>query len=242
MLLRVGLRSSVLRDARFLAARSGRPRPLDDPFRLLRGCSYRPRLSPLRASGRPRGAPRGFGAPPARGFGAPLAVAPRDDDRSRAPDPRRSGRPPARGSGRPRSLPARPLPPELRPERAAPERPEPDRPDWSRAASRRGFRGGSSTGRPVVRRSHDTGRRDDARLDGRASSFEYPRQRPTLPEGLPPSTIGAGGLNGRVRNGNGCVPAAMATGKSRVSAGLRALHSEHERLQHVVCAIKPSAD
>ena len=60
---------------------------------------------------------------------------------------------------------------------------------------------------------------------------EYPRQRPTLPEGLPPSTIGAGGLNGRVRNGNGCVPAAMATGKSRVSAGLRALHSEHERLR-----------
>ena len=31
-------------------------------------------------------------------------------------------------------------------------------------------------------------------------------------EDLPPSTIGAGGLNCRVRNGNGCVPAAMATG------------------------------
>jgi hypothetical protein len=39
MLLRVGLRSSVLRDVRFLLARSGRPRPLGDPFRLLRGCS-----------------------------------------------------------------------------------------------------------------------------------------------------------------------------------------------------------
>jgi hypothetical protein len=38
------------------------------------------------------------------------------------------------------------------------------------------------------------------------------RRRPTLPGGLPPSTIGAGELNCRVRNGNGCFPAAMATG------------------------------
>jgi hypothetical protein len=38
------------------------------------------------------------------------------------------------------------------------------------------------------------------------------RQRPTLPPGYPGSTIGAGGLNGRVRNGNGCDPSAMVTG------------------------------
>ena len=38
------------------------------------------------------------------------------------------------------------------------------------------------------------------------------RQRPTLPPGHPDSTIGAGGLNGRVRNGNGCDPSAMVTG------------------------------
>jgi hypothetical protein len=37
------------------------------------------------------------------------------------------------------------------------------------------------------------------------------RRRPTLPGGLPPSTIGAGGLNFRVRNGYGCDPSAMAT-------------------------------
>ena len=37
------------------------------------------------------------------------------------------------------------------------------------------------------------------------------RQRPTLPHSLPCSTIGAGGLNGRVRNGNGCGPSAIAT-------------------------------
>jgi hypothetical protein len=37
------------------------------------------------------------------------------------------------------------------------------------------------------------------------------RRRPTLPGSLPPSTIGAGGLNCRVRDGNGCDPTAMAT-------------------------------
>ena len=37
------------------------------------------------------------------------------------------------------------------------------------------------------------------------------RRRPTLPGDLSPSTIGAGGLNFRVRNGNGCDPTAVAT-------------------------------
>ena len=41
---------------------------------------------------------------------------------------------------------------------------------------------------------------------------EIIRRRPTLPGGLPPSTIGADRLNCRVRNGNGCDPVAMATG------------------------------
>ena len=40
------------------------------------------------------------------------------------------------------------------------------------------------------------------------------RRLPTLPGGLPPSTIGAGGLNYCVRNGNRCDPSAIATGKS----------------------------
>lgn len=39
----------------------------------------------------------------------------------------------------------------------------------------------------------------------------YGRQRPSLPQGRPCSTIGAGRLNFRVRNGAGCFPAAMAT-------------------------------
>ena len=37
-------------------------------------------------------------------------------------------------------------------------------------------------------------------------------RRPALPRGLPRSTIGAGGLNFRVRYGTGCAPAATAAG------------------------------
>lgn len=37
-------------------------------------------------------------------------------------------------------------------------------------------------------------------------------RRPTLPRGLPRSTLGAGGLNFRVRYGTGCAPAAPAAG------------------------------
>src|SRR3954454_637436 len=40
---------------------------------------------------------------------------------------------------------------------------------------------------------------------------ERNRRRPTLPGDLSPSTIGAGGLNCRVRDGNGCDPTAIAT-------------------------------
>jgi hypothetical protein len=45
-------------------------------------------------------------------------------------------------------------------------------------------------------------------------------RRPTLPPGLPGSTIGAGGLNFSVRNGKRCFPSAIATGMS-VAAGAR---------------------
>src|SRR5574342_389766 len=37
------------------------------------------------------------------------------------------------------------------------------------------------------------------------------RRRPTLPHGFPCSTIGSGGLNCRVRDGNGCDPTDIAT-------------------------------
>jgi hypothetical protein len=61
-------------------------------------------------------------------------------------------------------------------------------------------------------------RRNASRVAGcggeRRRSSKKARRRPTLPGSLPPSTIGAGGLHCRVRNGNGCFPAAVATGTS----------------------------
>src|SRR5713101_6035781 len=56
------------------------------------------------------------------------------------------------------------------------------------------------------------------------------------PTGRPSSTIGAGGLNCRVRNGNGCDPSAIAT-ESRVEFldncirdGSRALDSQRDKI------------
>src|SRR5690606_36914903 len=43
-------------------------------------------------------------------------------------------------------------------------------------------------------------------------------QRPTLPGPCGPSTIGAGGLNGRVRDGNAWIPSAIITKRIQVAA------------------------
>ena len=62
--------------------------------------------------------------------------------------------------------------------------------------------------------------------------FEDVRRRPTLPPRFQGSTIGAGGLNFRVRNGTGCLPSAMATetmASARASGHPDELDSERER-------------
>ncbi len=53
-------------------------------------------------------------------------------------------------------------------------------------------------------------------LEGRlvASPQDYSRQRPTLPRRYQRSTIGPGGLNCRVRNGNGCNPSGITAGNA----------------------------
>ena len=56
--------------------------------------------------------------------------------------------------------------------------------------------------------------RTQTKEEGRSTSsgatlFTYVRRRPTLPRGPPRSTIGAEGLNFRVRNGTGCFPFAI---------------------------------
>ena len=48
-------------------------------------------------------------------------------------------------------------------------------------------------------------------------------QRPTLPGAPAPSTIGAGGLNFRVRNGNGWIPSAITTRRVMVEDVCRTL-------------------
>src|SRR5215813_10745415 len=47
-------------------------------------------------------------------------------------------------------------------------------------------------------------------IRGERLSSKYVRRCPTLPQGLPCSTIGAERLNFRVRDGTGCFPFAMA--------------------------------
>ena len=87
------------------------------------------------------------------------------------------------------------------------------------------------------------------------------RRRPSLPQGRPCSTIGAGRLNFRVRYGSGCAPAAVAAGpRGALRRGLRragrrsqgalgaaqrlrkvSLENGRER-RDVVCVPKGSAD
>jgi hypothetical protein len=59
-------------------------------------------------------------------------------------------------------------------------------------------------------------------------------RRPTLPGGYPPSIIGAGGLNCRVREGTGCTPAAPDTKKAATPARLTA--DPHGKVQSAASA------
>ena len=61
--------------------------------------------------------------------------------------------------------------------------------------------------------SHINKKRDRPR-EGRSLLQNMFRRCPALPRGLPRSTIGAEGLNFRVRNGTGCFPLAIAAGNS----------------------------
>jgi hypothetical protein len=55
------------------------------------------------------------------------------------------------------------------------------------------------------------------------------RQRPTLPHGFPRSTIGSGGLNFRVRDGNGWDPSDIATGMLEGAA--RSTKTQHPKYE-----------
>ena len=190
----------------------------------------RPRLSPevkarapgVRSSGRPW--PRGRLSPESPGRGGrrsspPVRAGPRPAPAGGREPERRVPSPPADDLpvGRADDPGRRSTPDPDPPARVAGGRPLPaargDRsvPGWGR------FRGSSSGGGrrvtmvcrlPAVPSNPE---REKGSPFGEPSSKKF-RRRPTLPGGLPPSTIGAGGLNFRVRHGNGCDSTAIATG------------------------------
>jgi hypothetical protein len=55
-------------------------------------------------------------------------------------------------------------------------------------------------------------------------------QRPTLPEPCGSSTLGAGGLNGRVRDGNAWFPSAIITKRCVYMFGLHQTIYAHSRI------------
>src|SRR5262249_17562555 len=60
-----------------------------------------------------------------------------------------------------------------------------------------------------------------------APFIELTRQRPTLPHRCQRSTIGPGGLNFRVRDGNGCGPSGIATGNRTLAPAVLHRRAEH---------------
>ena len=68
----------------------------------------------------------------------------------------------------------------------------------------------SSPSTPLRQEKHDRVKNTASLTEVRLACVRN-RRRPTLPGRIQPSTIGAGGLNFRVRNGNGCISAAKAT-------------------------------
>ncbi len=77
-----------------------------------------------------------------------------------------------------------------------------------------------------------------ARVGGQASQnarLREGRQRPTLPRARARSTIGAEGLNFRVRDGIGCFPLAMATGQVKKRVGETLVLTSVERRVTGVC-------
>src|SRR5206468_3028939 len=74
------------------------------------------------------------------------------------------------------------------------------------------------------------------RNDPGSALLSLPRQRPTLPRRYQRSTIGPGGLNCRVRDGNGCNPSGMAAGNRVPAYEILERRRNHEEARS---AVKP---
>ena len=134
-------------------------------------------------------------------------------DRPGAESPERGGRPLAvssegRRGGRP--LPERSEAPADRPPPGVRDRPAPPPPGVGRPEEERRSAGDIGPGYRLQSRRNSAKTKKGDRSMSDPLSGEI-RRRPTLPGSFPPSTIGAEGLNFRVRNGNGCDPFAVAT-------------------------------
>ena len=99
-----------------------------------------------------------------------------------------------------------------------------DRPAWARrrplpftaGGKRPQTKGGTLSGPPLPGASSAPPRPEPAQR------APWGRRRPSLPQGRPCSTLGAGRLNFRVRYGSGCAPAARAAGpRGALRRGLR---------------------
>ena len=102
-------------------------------------------------------------------------------------------------------------------------------PDRRPGRRRRGVYRGARRVRPRASPATRRRRKEKARRRRRRRASRKMRQRPTLPHGFPCSTIGSGGLNFRVRDGNGCDPTDIATAKLDERAeGRSLLTTEHE--------------
>ena len=80
-----------------------------------------------------------------------------------------------------------------------------------------GYCGHEPLSTPAVMSSRawfEISKKPEARSSGpmvRVCGARGDRQRPIVPQGCPCSIVGAGGLNDRVRDGNGCFPSAIVT-------------------------------
>jgi hypothetical protein len=198
--------------------RRARPRPVVRGDRLSRPPPRPSRSGPSPSPDcRDRLRPRPSAGLPSRG--PETASRPQRADGPGCPD-RRGPRPESDCAPRDRRGPLRPLP---RPPRVG-GGPAPGRPRLRSSGSEAPPRG--LVGAMAIQRTCDRVGPRVSQYAKRAAPQGGPlqgeiRRRPTLPGSLLPSTIGAGGLNFRVRYGNGCDPSAMATENLLSNSGPR---------------------
>ena len=104
-------------------------------------------------------------------------------------------------------------------------------------SNRQATRYGSAINRPSFWRGNRAGKHESPTRNLVGLSIKIVRRRPTLPHRPRCSTIGAGGLNFRVRNVTGCFPTAKTTEtlSNHQTAQLFAVRELHSRREQKIC-------